>query len=380
MAFMQTLLENVPPQKSCALIIDLKAIQENYQALQGFVREGVVCGAVLKADAYGLGQDEVGGALYKVGCRDFFFAYLDEAIQGRQAFPQSDVNTYVFNGVFPGTEKEFLEYNLIPCLISLEQVERWARFAREQNKKLPCLLHIDTGMGREGISQRELEHLVAGDLLENFDIRYVMSHMANSNNSGAPKNEVQLERFLKAKSLVPTTKASLATFANSSGITLGKNYQFDLVRPGMALYGYKNENYGTLLDLKPCLKVFARIILTRKIPQGESIGYNCTHVCKRDTKVALVAIGHRDGILRAVSNKGSVLINGKNAPIIGTVSMDVLMADVTDQPDEVVHSNMWAEIYGDVTSTRAFAENQGTSVYELLVRHGTRYHRIYANQ
>ena len=81
-----------------------------------------------------------------------------------------------------------------------------------------------------------------------------------------------------------------------------------------------------------------------------------------------------------MSNKGSVLINGKNAPIIGTVSMDVLMADVTEQPDEVVHSNMWAEIYGDVTSTRAFAENQGTSVYELLVRHGTRYHRIYANQ
>ena len=376
---MHTFLDTVPPQKSCALIIDLKAIQDNYAALQGFTREGAVCAAVLKADAYGLGQDVVGQALYDVGCRDFFFAYVDEAIQARDAFVDKSANIYIFNGVFPGTEQSIFEYNLIPCLISLEQVERWSKFASTQKNKLPCLLHIDTGMGREGLSVDELETLVEGNLLESLDVRYVMSHMANSNNSGATKNKVQLDRFLKAKALLPHAKASLATFANSSGITLGDNYQFDLVRPGMALYGYKNESYGTLLDLKPCLKSFARIVLTRNIPKGESLGYNCTYVCERDTRVALVSVGHRDGIMRAASNKGSVLINGKSAPIIGTVSMDVLMADVTDQPEESVHSNMWAEIYGDVTSTREFAENEGTSVYELLVRHGTRYHRIYIN-
>ncbi len=374
---MHTLLDTVPPEKSCALLVDLKAIQENYQALQGFIQKGAICSAVIKADAYGLGQDAVAQALYEAGCRDFFFAYVDEAIQARRLLPQKETTLYVFNGVFPGTEECFIEHNLVPCLISLEQVERWSAFAKAQNQKLPCLLHIDTGMGREGLSHEELETLVQGNLLEALDIRYLMSHMANSNNSGATKNKAQLERFLKAKELIPETKASLATFANSSGITLGESYQFDLVRPGMALYGYKNENYGTLLDLKPCLKAFARILLTRNIPKGESIGYNCTHVCTRDTRIALVAIGHRDGILRAASNSGSILINGKSAPIIGTVSMDVLMADITDQPEEAVHSNMWAEIYGDVTSTREFAENEGTSVYELLVRHGTRYHRLY---
>ena len=376
---MHTFLDTVPPQKSCVLIVDLQVIQDNYKALQGFLRKEAVCGAVLKADAYGLGQDAIGQALYDVGCRDFFFAYVDEAIQARQNLPQDGVNIYVFNGVFPGAEQTIVDNLLTPCLISLEQVERYSKFASAQHKKLPCLLHIDTGMGREGLTIDELNALVTGTFLDALDVRYVMSHMANSNNSKALKNKVQLERFLKAKALLPDAKASLATFANSSGITLGENYQFDLVRPGMALYGYKNENYGTLLDLKPCLKTFARILLTRTIPKGESIGYNCTYVCERDTRVALVSLGHRDGIMRAVSNKGSVLINGKPARIIGTVSMDVLMADVTDQPPEAVCSNMWAEIYGDVTSTREFAEKEGTSVYELFVRHGTRYHRLYVN-
>lgn len=233
-------------------------------------------------------------------------------------------------------------------------------------------------MGREGLSQKELEQYSQNEELRgSLDILYVMSHMANSNNSGAEKNRVQLDRFLAAKKLVPDAKASLATFANSSAIALGENYQFDLVRPGMALYGYKNETYSTLLDLKPCLTAYARILLTRTILAGESIGYNCTHMCERDTRVALVSIGHRDGIMRAASNTGHVIINGKPAPIIGTVSMDVLMADITDHPLESVHAHMWAELYGDITSTREFAASEGTSVYELMVRHGSRYHRIY---
>ncbi len=376
---MQTLLDTVPPQAPCVLHIDLKAIQENYVSLKNFIREGALCAAVLKADAYGLGQDAVGAALYEVGCRDFFFAYVDEAIQARKTFPHKGLNLYVFNGVLPNTEDYFIEHNIVPCLISREQVERWAHHAQKLSRKLPCLLHVDTGMGREGLPFDVLKEVIQSELLDSLDIRYIMSHMANSNNSGSPKNNIQLERFLKARQLLPKTKASLATFANSSGITLGDNYQFDLVRPGMTLYGYKNESYSTLLDLKPCLKTFARILLTRHIPQGETLGYNCAHTCERDTRVALVSVGHRDGILRAASNKGYVLINGKKAPIIGTVSMDVLMADITDQPESAVHSNMWAEIYGDITSTRDFAENEGTSVYELLVRHGTRYHRIYTS-
>ena len=381
---MKTLLDTVPPEKTCALHIDLGAIQSNYKMLCGFVKPGTKVSAVLKADAYGLGQDQVGDALYQVGCRDFFFAYVFEAIQARSFHDQNnqnDIDIYVFNGVLEGTESLFVDHNLIPCLISLDQAKRWATYGKKIGKVLPCLLHIDTGMGREGLTLEELKEFVdSPDLFQSLEIKYVMSHMANSNNSGAEKNKLQLQRFLEAKALLPNAKASLATFSNSSGMALGHSYQFDLVRPGMALYGYKNETYSTLLELKPCLHAYARILLTRSIPKGETLGYNCTYTCKRDTRVALVAVGHRDGILRAASNKGYVLINGQKAPIIGTVSMDVLMADITDQPPESVKSQDWAELYGDITSTRDFAENEGTSVYELLVRHGSRYHRVYTNE
>ncbi len=383
---MKALLDTVPPETTSVLHVDLGVIQKNYNLLQKFVKEGTVVSAVLKADAYGLGQNQIGNALYKASCRDFFFAYVYEGISARQyhdSIGQNDINIYIFNGVFPGTEQQFVDHNLIPCLISLDQVKRWSGFAKSLGRKLPCLLHVDTGMGREGLSPDELrEYIASSDLREFLDVKYIMSHMANSNISGAEKNKIQLDRFLAAKNLVqkeiPEARASLATFSNSSGMALGDNYQFDLVRPGMALYGYKNETYSTLLDLKPCLRTFARILLTRQISKGESLGYNCTYTCRRDTRVALVSVGHRDGILRAASNRGHVIINGQPAPIIGTVSMDVLMADITDQPEESVMANDWAEIYGDATSTREFAENEGTSVYELLVRHGSRYHRIYS--
>lgn len=378
---MKVLLDSVPAETTSVLYIDLSAIQKNYQLLQGFVKRGTVVSAVLKADAYGIGQDKVGDALYKVGCRDFFYAFVYEAVKARKfhdAKGQKDINIYVFNGVFPDTEDLFIEYNIIPCLISLDQVKRWSVKAKAMGQKLTCLLHIDTGMGREGLSQAELEiYTNTPDLREHLTINYIMSHMANSNNSSAEKNKLQLDRFNKAREFIPDAKASLATFSNSSGMALGENYQFDMVRPGMALYGYKNETYSTLLDLKPSLQTYARILLIRDIPKGETIGYNCTHMCKRDTRVALVALGHSDGVLRAASNRGHVIINGRRAPIIGTVSMDVLMADITDQPPESVQPNDWALIYGDITSTRDFAENEGTSVYELLVRHGSRYHRIY---
>ncbi len=378
---MKDLFNTVPPEKSCVLYVDLSAIQSNYKLLQDFVKPGTVCSAVLKADAYGVGQDQVGKALYDVGCRHFFFAYIYEAIQARlhhESLGHYDVTIFVLNGVFPGTENLFFDHNLVPCLISLDQAQRWADFAKKQKKKLPCILHVDTGMGREGLSQKDLRQYVQGsDHHSHLEILYIMSHMANSNNSGSEKNKVQLDRFLAARNLLPDTKASLATFANSSAIALGENYQFDLVRPGMALYGYKNETYSTLLNLKPCLAAYARILLTRTVLSGESIGYNCTHVCKHDTRVALISIGHCDGVMRAASNKGHVMINGKSAPIIGTVSMDVLMVDITDHPLESVHAHMWAKLYGDITSTMDFAQNEGTSVYELMVRHGSRYHRIY---
>lgn len=157
---MKALLNAVPPETTSVLYIDLDVIQSNYKMLQDFVKPGTKVSAVLKANAYGLGQDKIGEALYNASCRDFFYAFISEGIRARQfhdSIGQNDINIYVFNGVFPGAEDLFLEHNLIPCLISLDQVKRWSAKGKTVGRKLPCLLHIDTGMGREGLSHQDLQ-------------------------------------------------------------------------------------------------------------------------------------------------------------------------------------------------------------------------------
>lgn len=374
---MTALLETVPPQKNCVLHIDVKAIQENYLALQGFVKSGTICGAVVKADGYGLGQNVLGPALYEKGCRDFFVAYVDEAVELRSALPYADANIYVLSGVLPATESVFHNHDLIPCLISLPQIHRWTLHARALGKPAPCILHVDTGLYREGLNAQELQAFLVGGFAQHLDIRYIMSHLANSNDATAAKNKTQLMRFQAIRQQLAVLGDFRATLVNSSGMTLGPEYQFDLVRPGMALYGYKKENFENLLPLKPCLHAYARVLLIRDVPAGETIGYNCTHWCLRETRVALISVGHGDGILRAASNSSDIHINGRPAPIIGTVSMDVMMVDITDHPKDTVKADMWVDLYHDATTAIDFASKEGTSVYELFVRHGKRYHRIY---
>lgn len=366
------LLAQVPADKHAVLIVDLKAIGHNYNVLKDYVSPKA-CGAVVKDNAYGLGQDKIIDALLKEGCEHFFFAYLTEAIQARRICP--DKNFYVFSGVFTDTEASFTEHNLIPSLISLNQVKRWHAYAQKLGRKLPCVINIDTGMGREGLSPQEFEDLVHNhsELLESLDIKFLMSHMGNSNMPGHPKNDLQKERFEHVTNLLPNLKRS---FANSSAIFLGSDFHYDITRPGAALYGYK---YCPLRELqfKTSISAYARVLLLRTVPKGETIGYDATYVCERETHIALVGVGHGDGILRQASNRGHVHLHGFPAPIIGRVSMDVVMVDITDIEPGLVQENDWAKIYGEYQTTRDFSQAEGTSVYELLVRHGARYHRIY---
>ena len=366
---------SLPPYITKVLEVDLGAIAHNYGVLKTYLSPRTRCGAVLKANAYGLGQDPIMTRLVQEDCRDFFFAFVDEAVQARTLFPDPAINIYVLNGVLENCEAIFTQHNLIPCLISLEHLHRWVSHAKALGKKLPCLLHLDTGMGREGFSGPEFQTLISDhhNLLQPIDVQYLMSHMADSNYPPSLKNNEQLTRFKTALTLVPNLKGS---FANSSALFLGPAFQFDLARPGMALYGYKDSGLEKL-DFKPSISAKARVLLTRTIQKGDSIGYDSTFTAPRETHIALVCVGHNDGILRSVSNKGSLTINGLRAPIIGRISMDMMMVDITDHPQDSITSSTWAELYGDYPTTLAFAESAGTSVYELLVRHGKRYHRSY---
>jgi alanine racemase len=374
---MMTQLENIPAHVSAVLSVDLSAIAANYQAILTQLKPGTKAAAVVKDNAYGVGAEQVCKRLYETGCRDFFFAYIDEAIEGRKAIPQQDANVYVFYGVFAHTEHLFVEHRLIPSLISLEQVDRWTTFAIKQGKRLPCLLHLDTGMGREGLSPQEFQQFIArkDQYLQQLDFRYVISHLANSGQMETPKNEQQWSRFNEMIQHLPNIKTSLV---NSGGIGFDPKFQFDLVRPGLALYGYKPRT-GHYVELKPAITAYGRILMTRTVPKGETIGYQNLFECQRDTKLALIATGHGDGIARILSNAGAIKINGYRAQIVGRVSMDVVMVDITDHPEGNAIPGEWAAIYDDEASTLAFAKAEKTSIYELLVRHGNRYYRTYKN-
>jgi alanine racemase len=382
-----THLDSVPPHVSAVLEVDLSAIAANYREIQSFLKPGTKAGAVIKANAYGLGVAPILKRLYESGCRDFFFAYLEEAIAGRRTLQAQDANMYVLYGVFKDTEDLFLQHELIPSLISLEQAHRWRAFCQKINKRLPCLLHVDTGLGREGLTRTDFQSFI--DQKEThfslLDVRYLISHLGNSNDATDPKNNLQLQRFVEMYEQLPGVKASLAnsvvgaTFINSSGIALGPEYQFDLVRPGMALYGYKSAFGDYPLSLTPSVKAYGRILLTRTVPKGETIGYQGIFTCERETKLALISVGHSDGVARLTSNVGKVKINRHPALITGRVSMDVIMADITDHPEDNVIPGQWATLYDDEESIRAFSLAEQTSIYELLVRHGNRYHRLYTN-
>ncbi len=364
---MQT-LETIPAHKPSALCVDLHAIQKNYKTLCQHLPSGQ-CAAVLKANAYGLGQAPIADALVDAGCRHFFYAYLDNALKARQQHPHHGITIYVLNGVFPRTESTFTDHHLIPCLISMDQVERWALWAKQQDKKLRCVIHIDTGLGREGLSMDEWATLQNHSLLTYLRVDFIMSHLANADDSSSAYNKIQQQRFKQLLMHAPTQQGSLA---NSHAIALGHDYHFDLARPGIALYGY-----CPALSLTPSIYAYARILSLKTLKKGESIGYNQTFRCQRSTRVALISIGHRDGLLRALSNNGFVSLNHFQAPILGRVSMDLMVVDITDYPVHAPQLYDWVLLYHDLTSTMAFAKHMGTSIYELLVRHGPRHHRCY---
>lgn len=372
-----TILNKVPPQVSAVLSVDLSAIAANYKALSSMLKPSTKVGGVVKSNAYGLGAGPVCKRLYDSGCRDFFFAQIDEAIEGRSVLPHEDANIYVFYGVLAHTEELLCHHRLIPSLVSLEQVERWTKFSQVKGQKLPCLLHLDTGMGREGLSPADFQKFAEQktQYISQIDIHYIISHLANSSYPEDPKNELQWLRFKEMLQHFPGIKASLI---NSGGLGLDPKFQFDLVRPGLALYGYK-PTVGNYTSLKPCLAAFGRILMTRTVPKGETVGYQGIFECKRDTKLALIGLGHSDGIARIASNMGAVKINGHKASIAGRVSMDVIMVDVTDHPEGNVIPGEWATLYDDEASALAFAEAKKTSIYELLVRHGNRYYRTYTD-
>lgn len=354
------------------LTIDLSALRRNYRRIANTVTP-VRAAAVVKADAYGLGALHVTKALLEEGCRDFFVAQYCEAVELVEVLRQ-DTNLYVLNGLQPGSESDCAARGIIPVLNSLEQVARWGSVAALSKQRLPAVLQFDTGMSRLGMSVEEAEALAADSrLLANLDIRYVMSHLACADEAEHAQNDAQAKVMARIADIFPGVPVS---FGNSGGSFLGEQFRGDLVRPGIALYGGQPTDILPH-PMEPVVRIEGAVIQTRLIPAGVSVGYSATYRADSERRLATVSLGYADGILRALSSRGAFVYDGVRLPIIGRVSMDSSIIDITDLPEGTLRLGAKVEFVGPNQSLEDVAEQAGTISWEVLTSIGHRYHRQY---
>ena len=331
------------------LKIDRAAIQSNWRWLRD--RAGVTTGAAVKADAYGLGALEAVSTLAVAGCRDFFVSTWAEA--EALGVLADDANLVVLHGVGRDDVEAALRLPARPCLNSLEQIARWKEIAPGR----PCDVMIDTGMNRLGVRPTEL------DAFDGLVIHTLHSHLACADDDSS-LNDMQLERFRAVRSAVPAQRYSLA---NSAGICLGRDYSFDLVRPGLSLYGGVPRAEAER-NIRQVARIEAQIVQRRMVPEGESCGYGATFVAKADTEAAILNIGYADGYLRGFSSHGSAFAGEFALPVLGRVSMDLIAVGCDSAPG--LKEGDCVAIDFDLPSA---SQQSGLSQYELLTTLGSRF-------
>jgi alanine racemase len=333
------------------LTVNSDTLVNNWRWLQE--RAGVPAGAAIKADGYGLGAREAMRALHDAGCRDFFVSTWAEA-EELGGVPDR-ASLVVLHGVGPDDVEAALASTARPVLNSVEQVERW----KQAGAGRQCDVMVDTGMNRLGLRLDEIASL--GGLA----IDTLHSHLACADEDH-DLNGKQLQRFREVAAVVPAKRYS---FANSAGICLGRDYSFDLVRPGLALYGGipRPEAEGSIRQVA---HVEAEIIQRRTIRAGESCGYGATFVAGEDTEAAILNIGYADGYLRGFSSKGAAFAGEFALRVLGRVSMDLIAVGCSAAPG--LREGEWVELDYDLPTA---SEASGLSQYELLTCLGSRFER-----
>ncbi|MBL6945882.1 MAG: alanine racemase [Rhodospirillales bacterium] len=354
------------------LTIDLSAVCANWRLLRDRVGTNTECAGVVKADGYGLGVQKVAKALFGAGCRTFFVAHLNEALDLRAVLPAVEI--HVLNGLLPGTEPELAENGLVPVLNALGDIDAWRKFCVEKNRKLPADIHIDTGMSRLGLPPSEVAVMAAEPhRLDGISVSSLMSHLACADEPEHPLNRKQLADFQTALSVFPAARHS---FANSSGIFLGPDFHFDLARPGVALYG-ANPTPGQSNPMTQVVRLQGKILQVRDVDTPQTVGYGASHHVTGPTRVATVAVGYADGFLRSSGNSGVGYVGDVQAPMVGRVSMDLITLDVSSVPESQSAPGCLVDLIGPNNPVDAVAETAGTIGYEILTSLGKRYHRVY---
>lgn len=335
------------------LQIDIGAVLANHAALAAKA-PGARAAAVVKADAYGLGAERIAPALYAAGVRDFFVALAREGRAIRPLLPD-DARINILSGHMAGADLA----GLTPVLNSPEQFFR----DRAMRPGQPFAIQLDSGMNRLGMEAEEWaairdEALAAGPA-------FIMSHLACADEPGHPANAGQLAAFRTMTDGCGVPRSLAAT----GGILLGPDYHFDMVRPGVGLYGGL-----PFADAQPVVRLSLRVIQTRDVKAGEMVGYGASWHARRDSRIATVDAGYADGILRALSASGVKMFAGDTAcPVVGRVSMDLITVDVTDLSE--VPSEL--DLICPQQPIDRLADLAGTIGYEILTSLRQRYQRSY---
>ena len=340
------------------VFIDLHALATNYKL---FVRASESeAGAVVKADAYGLGAQKVAKCLEDQGCRCFFFATFEEALNcdlGHETtkyvlVPFGDADLF----------RQAANCGIVPIFNSLDGMNQWKQMSRA-----PYGLSIDTGMNRLGIPFDWLDRVE----VEEDGCCLLMTHLACADEPDHEANTIQIERFEAWTSRFPNIRTSIG---NSAGTLLGEPYQGDLTRPGIGLYG-GNPFSDRPNPMNIVVRCEGLVLQKQTVKKGESLGYGGTHVLQRDTPIAVIGLGYADGASRALSNQGEVAFRGSRLRILGRISMDSMQVDSTDCPDLEVGD--YVELFGETIMLDEVAESVGTISYELLCGIGNRVLRKY---
>ncbi len=347
--------------------IDLSALCENYRMIKETAPNAATA-AVVKCNAYGLGAETISQTLAdREGCDRFFVVYAHEGAALRRSL--SDISPapeiYVFGGPDNNTLKTFKDNDLIPVLNTSEQAAMWARAF----PGAPACLHADTGMNRFGAPISALHDISE---IDGLNITVFMSHLACASTPDHEMNKRQRALFVTAAQKFPKALKSLAA---SGGALMGEDYHFDLLRPGIALYGGSPFSEPEA-RIKSVAALRAPVVQIREARPGETVGYDATFKFEQESLIATVALGYGDGLPRAASNRASAFLNGATAPLVGKVSMDYVTLDVTDLPERPEVGDI-VEFFGPDLAIHEAAAACNTIAYELLTGLGGRVDRRY---
>lgn len=352
------------------IIISKKAIIHNCAVIRKNTAKNSKISAVIKANAYGVGGQKIAPLLYKEGIRDFFVAHFKEASNIKKSLKLKKANIYILYDFAKDNYKNIIKKGFIPVLNTPEDIKLWHKVARSK----PCVIHLDTGLSRLGLAEKEIKEFKKQNIFEELNIAYVMSHFSSANIEDSAVCEKEYKEFRKLVNHFP--KGTKLSIANSGGIFRSKKYHLDMVRAGRTFYGL-SPLYSEQNELQPAISLKANVLQVKEISKGQDIGYLGTYKAKKNGKIAIVNIGYADSLLRNHSNNGFLYFKGQKLPIVGLISMDVATVDISDLKNEELKQGDFLEVLGENQSVDELGACANTNGCEILTKLSTRYDWIF---